>query len=70
MNKALRPALMMVGEDSDIIPVRGPKKYQNGEYEYNFTVDGDLNCFVGIETIHKGKAKVYELKCNGCLIKR
>ena len=70
MDKALQPALMMVGEDSDIIPVRGPKKYQNGEYEYNFTVNGDLSCFVGIETIHKGKAKVYELKCNGGLIKR
>lgn len=70
MDKALRPALMMVGEDSDVIPVRGPRNYQNGEYEYNFTVDGDLDFFEGVETIHKGKIKVYELKCHGGLIKR
>ena len=70
MDKALRPALMMVGEDKDVIPVRGPKNYQNGEYEYNFSVNGDLNCFDGCETIYKGKTKVYELKCHGGIIKR
>ena len=70
MDKALRPALMMVGEDKDVIPVRGPKNYQNGEYEYNFSVNGDLNCFDGYETIYKGKTKVYELKCHGGIIKR
>ena len=70
MDKALRPALMMVGEDNDTIPVRGPKNYQNGDYEYNFSVNGDLECFEGIETIYKGKTKVYELKCHGGIIKR
>ena len=70
MDKALRPALMLVGEDKDIIPVRGPRNYKNGEYEYNFSVNGDLDCFEGKETIHKGKTKVYELKCHGGLIKR
>lgn len=70
MDKALRPALMLVGEDKDVIPVRGPKNYKNGEYEYNFSVDGDLDCFEGRETIHKGKIKVYELKCHGGIIKR
>lgn len=70
MDKALRPALMLVGEDKNVIPVRGPRNYQNGEYEYNFSVIGDLNYFEGIETIHKGKIKVYELKCHGGIIKR
>lgn len=70
MDKVLRPALMMVGEDTDVIPVRGPKNYQNGEYEYNFSVSGNLENFEGIETIHKGKTKIYELKCHGGIIKR
>lgn len=25
MDKALRPALMLVGKDADVIPIRGPK---------------------------------------------
>lgn len=70
MDKALRPVLMMVGEDADVIPVRGPQKYNNGEYEYNFTVNGTLDNFEGCETIHKGKTKIYELKCHGGIIKR
>lgn len=39
MDKALRPALIMVGKD-DIIPVRGPKEFNNGEYKYTFDVNG------------------------------
>ncbi len=70
MDKALRPALMMVGEDNDVIPVRGPRNFKNGEYEYKFSTNGDLDCFDGVETIHKGKEKVYELKCHGGIIKR
>ena len=70
MDKALRPALMMVGEDNDVIPVRGPRKFKNGEYEYKFSTNGNLDCFEGVETIHKDKEKVYELKCYGGIIKR
>ena len=70
MDKVLRPALMAVGEDKTVIPVRGPKKYQNGEYEYIFLVKGNLNYFEGIETIYKGKTKIYELKCHGGTIER
>lgn len=44
--------------------------YQNGEYEYNFSVIDDLNYFEGTKTIHKGKIKIYELKCYGGIIKR
>lgn len=70
VDKALRPALILVGDDKDVIPVRGPKNYKNGEYEYNFTVNGTLDYFEGCETIHKGTTKVYELKCHGGIIKR
>lgn len=69
MDKALRPALMKVGED-EIIPVRGPKKFVNGEYRYTFEVVGNLEYFEGIETIYKGEEKVYVLKCNGGVIKK
>lgn len=68
MDKALRPALMKVGEDNNI-PVRGPKEFINGEYKYCFNVEGDINYFNGIETIFKGNTKIYELKCSGGLIK-
>lgn len=68
MDKALRPALMMVGK-SKIIPVRGPEEFINGEYKYTFEVIGDLSNFNGIETIYKNNKKIYELKCNGGLIK-
>ena len=70
IDKALRPALMLVGEDKNIIPVRGPKYYENEEYKYYFNVNGTLNYFEGTETIFKGKVKVYELKCHGGIIKR
>ena len=69
MDKALRPALMKVGEDKNVIPVRGPKEFINGEYKYAFEVNGDINCFNGIETIYKNNVKIYELKCTGGLIK-
>ena len=46
VDKILRPALMQVGSD-DVIPVRGPKKYINGEYKYTFNVIGNLEYFEG-----------------------
>ena len=64
MDKALRPALMRVGED-DILPVRGPKQYVNGSYKYIFSVEGDLNNFNGVEEIYKDDKLIYRLKCCG-----
>ena len=69
MDKALRPALMKVGEDVNVIPVRGPKEFINGEYKYTFEVSGDINCFNGIESVYKNDVKIYELRCTGGLIK-
>jgi hypothetical protein len=68
MDKALRPALMQVGID-DIIPVRGPKEFINGEYRYVFNVNGNLEKFEGEEVIYKGDKKIYILKCHGGIIK-
>lgn len=69
IDKALRPALMRVGED-DTIPVRGPKEYINGDYKYTFEVNGNLDYFEGVETIYKNNEKIYVLKCHGGTIKR
>ena len=69
MDNALRPALMLVGKDVNVIPVRGPKEFINGDYKYTFKVEGDLNCFNGVETIYKNDVKINELKCSGGLIK-
>lgn len=68
MDKALRPALMRVGED-DIIPVRGPKEFLNDGYKYTFSIQGDINYFNGTEMVFKDDKKIYELKCSGGLIK-
>lgn len=64
MDKALRPALMKVGED-DTLPVRGPRRFINDNYEYTFNVDGDLERFDGVEEIRKDGALVYRLRCTG-----
>lgn len=69
MDKALRPALMLVGSD-DTIPVRGPKEYINGVYKYTFEVIGNLDNFEGEESIYKNEKKIYVLKCHGGVIKR
>ncbi len=69
MDNALRPALMNVGKDKNVLPVRGPKEFINGEYKYTFNNTGNINCFSGIERIYKNDKLIYELKCNGGLIK-
>ena len=69
MDKVLRVALMKVGEDENIIPVRGPKEFVNGDYLYTFDVEGNMENFVGIEKICKGDKLIYELKCHGGIIK-
>lgn len=68
IDKALRPALMLVGSD-EVIPVRGPKMYENGEYKYQFKAKGSLEYFEGEEIIYKGTKKVYILKCHGGVVK-
>ena len=69
IDAALRPALMRVGEDN-ILPLRGPREYVNGDYTYKFRVNGDLTDFEGEEEIFKGNEIVYRLVCHGGIIKR
>lgn len=69
MDKALRPALMKVGEDESVIPVRGPHKLENNGYVYTFKTNGTIENFDGIEQIYKENKLIYELHCSGGIIK-
>ena len=62
----LREALMQ--EYSDIIPVRGPKNYQNNDWEYNNSADGELNRFTGTEEIYRAGVLVYKCHYHGGFI--
>lgn len=65
MDNALRPALMQVGEDRNIIPVRGPSRYENNGYIYKFEITGTIENFNGVEQIYKDNKLIYELHCTG-----
>lgn len=69
MDNALRPALMQVGSDNLVLPLRGPSKFVNGEFSYGFEVTGSMENFTGLERIYKNNELVYELQCNGGIIK-
>lgn len=69
MDKALRPALMKVGEDKKIIPVRGSSQFENNGYIYTFKTTGTIENFDGIEQIYKDNNLIYELHCSGGIIK-
>ncbi|OGN13902.1 MAG: hypothetical protein A3J47_03435 [Candidatus Yanofskybacteria bacterium RIFCSPHIGHO2_02_FULL_43_22] len=62
----LRNALMQ--EYSDIIPVRGPKNYQNNDWEYNNSADGELDRFTGVEEIYRAGVLVYKCHYHGGFI--
>lgn len=68
MDAVLRPALSMVGEDTDIVPVRGPRKFERDGYVYEFEVDGTLENFSGKETVSKDGEIIYRLSCNGGMV--
>jgi transcriptional regulator len=68
MDKVLRVALMKVGEDKSVIPVRDPKEFVNEDYTYTFNVDGDMENFVDVEQVYKDDKLIYELKCYGGII--
>lgn len=69
VDKALRPALMRVGENN-ILPLRGPEVYINGDYKYTFKANGTMEAFEGIEEIYKNNEKIYVLRCHGGNIRR
>ncbi len=64
--KFLREALMQ--EYADIIPVRGPKNYENGNLRYVNFIDGTLGRFVGKEEIYNGNELWYRADYHGGFI--
>lgn len=68
MDNVLRPDLMKVGEDKNIIPVRGIAKFENNGYTYTFKTTGTIEKFDGIEQIYKKNNLIYELHCSGGMI--
>lgn len=52
----------------DEAPFRGPKIYQEGNYIYHNTFDGEFNWFQGKEEIFYGELKVYECFYHGGLL--
>lgn len=68
MDAVLRPALSMVGEDTDIIPVRGPHRFDRDGYVYECVIEGTLESFSGKETVSKDGEVIYCLSCNGGMI--
>lgn len=69
MDKALRPALMQVGIDKDVLSLRGPRMFKNGDYTYTFECNGTMSNFIGVERIYKNDTLIYELHCIGGNIK-
>lgn len=63
----LRQALIQ--EYSDIIPVRGPSSYQQGDWEYTNTSDGSLDRFTGFEEIYRAGVLVYKCHYHGGFMK-
>lgn len=68
MDNVLRLALIKVGEDKNIIPVRGPSRFENSGYVYKFKITGTMERFDGIEQIYKENILIYELHCSGGMI--
>lgn len=68
MDNALRPALMQVGKDESVLPVRGPSHFVNNGYTYTFSSEGDLFNFTGTEEIYYKDNLIFTLKCHGGII--
>lgn len=62
----LREALMQ--EYSDILPVRGARDYQKGDWQYTNTVDGELKRFTGTEEIYRAGVLLYRAYYHGGFI--
>ena len=63
----LRTALMQPPDD--IIPVRGPRRFQDGDRHYRLAIDGDLTNFSCTEEILFAGKVVYRCRVHGGLIK-
>lgn len=64
----LKKALMQDYED--ILPLRGPSEFKEGDFQYTNEVLGDLNCFEGKEKIFNKDEEVYSAVYHGGSIER
>jgi uncharacterized protein DUF5680 len=62
----LRQGLLRVGEGR---PFRGPSQFEQGDFRYTNTSDGDISEFHGTEQIHHGATRVYDLRYSGGIIR-
>lgn len=58
----LKEALLHVPKT---MPYRGPERYENGDYLYTCTVQGDFDWFQGCETISFRGEKIYDCYFHG-----
>ena len=63
----LKEALLRVPEDK---PFRGPEEYNNGDYTYKCSINGDYEWFQGYEIITLKGEQIYECHFHGGLIKQ
>lgn len=61
----LRKAMRKVSEEQ---PFRGPKEFEQGDFRYTTTVEGEVNSFHGVEEIFYKYNKVYVLRYHGGMI--
>jgi hypothetical protein len=62
----LRQALLGVSEAR---PFRGPAQFEQGDFRYINSPEGDIAEFHGTEQIHHGATRVYELRYSGGVIR-
>ncbi len=68
MDKVLRIALSKVGEDTTVLPLRGPSHFENDGYIYTFQSEGTMENFNGIEQVYKDGELLFELHCHGGIV--
>ena len=62
----LKEALLHVPED---FPYRGPAHYENGDYTYTCSIEGEFDWFQGKESIAYQSRLIYECYFHGGMIR-
>ncbi len=67
--KEVYPFLMKSLSQSTLeMPYRGPEQYQEGEFQYENKLTGDVQRFAGTEKIYKSETCIYEANYSGGLV--
>lgn len=51
-----------------MLPLRGPSKFESGDFLYTFETTGTMQNFKGTEKIYKNNKLIFELCCHGGII--